>query len=261
MLKVEQILAWDDNYIYVIQDEATGITAVVDPTEAEPVLDLLQQKRWTLSYIFNTHHHPDHIGGNRTLIEETGCKVVGAAKDAARIPGISIRLLEGDVFFLGESEAKVFEVHGHTIGHIAYWFSEAKALFSGDTIFSLGCGKLFEGTPEEMWNSIAKLRKLPGDTKIYGSHEYTLDNAKFALLAEPENQALLAFVERVKQLRAAGKPTIPSLLKDECSANPFLRPDSIDIQRKFAMEGKPLAQVFGEIRRRKDLLDSGREIF
>lgn len=257
MLIIEQIPVGVDNYVYVIRDEATGLTAVVDPAEAAPVLELLERRSWPLDYILNTHHHPDHVGGNRLLQERTGCAVVGAAKDALRIPGISVKVTEGDRFALGESEAMIFEVHGHTRGHIAYWFTKSQALFCGDTIFSLGCGKLFEGTPQEMWSSLSKLRKLPGSTRIYCAHEYTLDNARFALIADPENFALQAFVRRAGKMRAEGKPTVPSLLSDECAVNPFLRPESQAIQDRFHVVGRELWEIFGEIRRRKDLLDSG----
>ncbi len=261
MLEIQQIPVLDDNYIYVLRDEATATVAVVDPAMAEPVLAFLEKRNWRLNFILNTHHHGDHVGGNRELIEKTGCKVIGASKDAARIPGITKRVGEGDEVLVGESQAKVFEVHGHTRGHIAYWFEKDNALFCGDTIFSLGCGKLFEGTPEEMWASLAKLRALPGDTRIYCAHEYTLENAQFAVVAEPGNEHLRKFVETAKAKRARGEPTVPSLLREECGANPFLRPESPEIQERFGVKGCELWRVFGETRRRKDLMDSGRPVF
>ncbi|MGD9600267.1 MAG: hydroxyacylglutathione hydrolase [Gammaproteobacteria bacterium] len=252
MLQIEQLPVLSDNYIYLIRDPATGETGVVDPAVAEPVLAALARLGWSLTYILNTHHHPDHVGGNETLIRQTGCRVVGPRADRARIPGIAIEVGDGDTFALGRAEARVFDVPGHTRGHIAYWFEASHALFCGDTLFALGCGRLFEGTPAQMWTSLGKLKALPGDTRVYCAHEYTQSNGRFALSVEPDNPLLVARMRRVDELRAAGRPTVPSTLAEECATNPFLRPESPEIQRAVGLVGAAAAEVFGATRARKD---------
>lgn len=224
MLQVTQIPVLQDNYLFVAQDKATGKTAVVDPAVAEPVLELLRESddMW-LDYILNTHHHADHVGGNWDLIKATGCEVVGYREDAERIPGISIELRDGDTFKLGESVAEVMFVPGHTLGHIAYWFKEDKILFCGDTLFAMGCGRLFEGTPEQMFDSLNKIAALPDDTTIYCAHEYTEANGNFALSVEPDNNALKERMQQVHRLRERHIPTIPTELGLERKTNPFLR--------------------------------------
>lgn len=251
---VEQIAVLSDNYVYLVHEPESGATAVVDPAVAEPVLTVLADKGWRLTHILNTHHHHDHTGGNLELKQATGAQVVGARADALRIPGIDVEVREGDTFLLGHAAAMVFETPGHTSGHIAFWFPDSHALFCGDTLFSLGCGRLFEGTAAQMWDSLVKLRELPPDTLVHCAHEYTAANARFARTVERTNPALAARVETVTRLRAANRPTVPCRLSDECAANPFLRADHPDTARAVGLPpGTEPARVFAELRRRKDV--------
>lgn len=252
MLEIHQIPVLSDNYVYLAHDVATGKTAVVDPATHEEVLEALAEKGWTLTHILNTHHHADHTGGNMALKQATGCTIVGPRADRDRIPGIDVEVGDGESYALGESVAKVFDVPGHTRGHIAYWFGESDALFCGDTMFALGCGRLFEGTPQQMWTSLSKLRALPGSTQVYCAHEYTKSNAAFAVTVEPDNGALVARKSMIDDMRARGERTVPSTLAEEIATNPFLRPDSPDLQKTLGMVGAPLVEVFAETRRRKD---------
>lgn len=239
MLRTELIPALSNNYIFLLHDDASGATAVVDPAEAEPVLTVLAQRGWKLSHIFNTHHHGDHVGGNLTLKRATGCDVVAPEKDRHRIPSIDRTVKEGDVVALGTRRARVMEVPGHTTGHIAYYFADDDALFCGDTLFLMGCGRLFEGTPEMMWASLAKIAALPNATRVYCAHELTLSNAKFAAAQEPQNQALQAHLQAIAAKRSRGECTVPGNLGEEKRLNPFLRASN--------------ASAFAELRRRKDV--------
>ncbi|NOQ35425.1 MAG: hydroxyacylglutathione hydrolase [Methylococcaceae bacterium] len=238
MLKVHQIPVLSDNYIYLLHDTDTEQTAVVDPAVAEPVLEALQSLDLSLNYILNTHHHSDHIGGNLKLKAATACQVVGAESDKKRIPLIDITLKEGDVFQLGSEAATIIETDGHTIGHIAFWFKNAEALFCGDTLFAMGCGRLFEGSAEQMWQSLNKLTALPTNTQIYCTHEYTEANGRFALTIEPKNADLKFRMQQVKAQRAQGLATVPFSLAEELATNPFLRAES--------------SSSFAEIRTKKD---------
>jgi hydroxyacylglutathione hydrolase len=251
-LKIELIPVLSDNYAYLVHEPKAGVTAVVDPPVVEPVLERLKARGWKLDLILSTHHHADHTGGNLELKQATGCRVAGAKADEARIPGIDLKLAEGDRFKLGEAEAQVFETPGHTSGHISYWFPDAKALFCADTLFSLGCGRVIEGSHAQMWSSLSKLAALPDDTLVYCGHEYTQANARFALSVDPDNQALQARAAEVQRQRAAGKPTVPTTLSAERAANPFLRPSDPAIRKKLDMANANDAEVFAEIRRRKD---------
>ncbi len=251
-LDILQINVLNDNYIYLIHDPDSGETACVDPAVAGPVKQALARKGWTLSQIFNTHHHGDHTGGNMELKQAFGCTITGNGNDAARIPGIDHRVSEGDTVKLGAHTAQVFDVPGHTSGHNAYWFADSNALFCGDTLFSLGCGRLFEGTADQMWNSLLKLRALPDDTLVYCAHEYTNANADFALSVDPDNAALKKRASEITELRQAGKPTVPSRIGDEKAANPFLRADADDLKIAAGLVGLGAARTFAEIRRRKD---------
>lgn len=241
-----------DNYGFLIHEAETGATAVVDPAEAAPTLVACAKHGWRLTHILNTHHHGDHVGGNLELKAKTGCKVVGPAYDRVRIPGLDIAVDEASGAELGNRHAQVFFVPGHTRGHIAYWFAEDRALFCGDTLFALGCGRLFEGTPAEMWNSLLKLRALPDDTRVYCAHEYTQSNARFALAAEPENETLRQEAARIHAARAEGAFTIPSLLGREKACNPFLRADQPNLRKHFGGPGMMDADVLGAIRAAKD---------
>ncbi len=247
-----QLPALSDNYIYLIADPESGEAAVVDPAEALPVLERLAQKGFRLRYLLNTHHHLDHVGANERLRQETGCHVVGYRGDARRLPAVTTLVEEGDEVALGRYRLRVLEVPGHTRGHIAYYLPEKGWLFCGDTLFALGCGRLFEGTPHQMWQSLNKLRKLPPETKVCCAHEYTLKNARFALTVDPENPKLKARYEEVKRLTEKGKPTVPSLMEEELATNPFLRADDPALQRQLGMEGRDPVEVFAELRRRRD---------
>ena len=251
-LDIKQIPVLNDNYVYLAHCPATGQTAVVDPAVAGPVLDTLTKTGWTLTHILNTHHHGDHTGGNLELKAATGCTIVGPKADRDRIPGIDVMVGDGDSYALGSSTAKVFDVPGHTRGHIAYWFEDSDALFCGDTLFVMGCGRLFEGTPAQMVHSLAKFDALPGQTRVYCAHEYTQSNGRFALTVEPGNNDLQNLMKDVDAKRAKGIPTVPSTLAQERATNPFLRPSSKGLQATIGMSGADIVDVFAEVRRRKD---------
>lgn len=253
MLQIHSLLVLEDNYIWLLHDPETGSTAAVDPAEAEPVLEALDDKGWNLTHILNTHHHWDHVGGNLVLKRQTGCQVYGAERDRDQIPGLDVALKEGDAVALGSIRAEVLAVPGHTQGHIAYWFAEEKALFCGDTLFAMGCGRLLGGTAEQMWASLDRLRRLPADTRVYCAHEYTQNNGRFALTVEPGNPALVRRMERVDAARRENLPTVPSILAEETATNPFLRPESPEIRAKLGLESAELVAVFAEVRRRKDV--------
>ncbi len=244
--------ALKDNYIHLIRDPASGAVAVVDPAEAGAVTEALSARDWRLGAILNTHHHADHIGGNHELKGRYGCPVIGARADRGRIPGLDVAVEDGSEYQFGCQTISVIATPGHTSGHLAYYFSETKALFCGDTLFSLGCGRLFEGTAAQMWASLLKLRALPADTRVYCAHEYTLANARFAHTIEPGNPALAARIEEAKRQREHGRPTIPTTLATERATNPFLRADEPGVAAALGMTGAPAAEIFAEIRRRKD---------
>ena len=241
-----------DNYGFLIHDPESGATAVVDPAEAAPTLAACTARGWRLTHILNTHHHGDHVGGNLDLKAKTGCTIIGPAYDRDRIPGIDVAVDEASGADFSGHHAQVFFVPGHTRGHIAYWFADNRALFCGDTLFSLGCGRLFEGTPAQMWSSLLKLRALPDETRVYCAHEYTQSNCRFALTAEPENAALAKQADRIATTRAAGGFTVPSTLAVEKACNPFLRADQPDLRKRFGGPGSSDADVLGAIRAAKD---------
>ena len=252
MLTIIQIPVLTDNYIYLIHDPLSEDTAVIDPALAQPVLDVLDKKGWRLTYILNTHHHLDHVGGNLELKEKNGCKIIAAQSDRERIPGIDIGVNEDDVISLGSHSVRIISTPGHTSGHIVYHFAEDCALFCGDTLFVMGGGRLFEGTPEQMWNSLQKLKKLPSATRIYCTHEYTQTNGRFALSVEPDNPHLQQKMLEVQRLRAENQPTVPSTIEQESATNPFFRTDSIGIQKTLGLEHQSPLSVFTELRKRKD---------
>ena len=241
-----------DNYGYLLHDAESGETAAVDTPDAAEISAQLAAKGWRLTHILNTHHHPDHAGGNLELKRRTGCTIVGPRADAARIPGIDLGVGEGEVVALGAHRATVFDTPGHTRGHIVYHFAAARAAFVGDTLFALGCGRLFEGTPGEMWSSLQKILQWPDDTRIYCAHEYTQSNARFAVTVEPHNDALRERVAGVARLRAAGLPTVPSTLGEERATNPFLRPHSRDLRATIALSAATEVEVFAKTRALKD---------
>ena len=251
-IEVHQFPCLNDNYGFLVHDVETGNTATVDTPEVGPINAALEEKGWQLTHILNTHHHFDHAGGNEELKERWGCTIVGAANDAHRIPGIDVTASDGDNFALGGSNAHVFETPGHTTGHIAFYFAEDGVAFVGDTIFALGCGRLFEGTPDQMWTSLSKLMALPDETVVYCAHEYTQANAAFALSVEPDNSALQSRAQEIADLRAKGIPTVPTTIGLERATNPFVRPDSVDLQSTIGMSGDDVVAVFAETRKRKD---------
>jgi len=210
-----------NNYAFLLHDNATGTTALVDAPEAAPVLAALEAKSWRLDLVLLTHHHSDHVDGLPELLEHFSPKIVGAAKDAYRLPKLDMALNEGDTVQVGSLTGHVIDVSGHTINHIAFAFDGA--VFTGDSLFALGCGRVFEGDMEMMHNSLQKLAVLPADTIVYSGHEYTLGNARFSLTIEPENQALVNRAKEVERLRVNGSPTVPSRLSLELATNPFLR--------------------------------------
>ena len=255
-MEIKRIPVLSDNYVFVLSDPQRKIAAVVDPAIAEPVIDYLQSIDARLVAIFNTHHHSDHVGGNKKLVAKfPNLCVYGGVEDRGRIPHQQVYLHEGDTVEFSDRTAQVFFIPGHTRGHIAYYFPPLEAegtgeLFCGDTIFAGGCGRLFEGTPAQMVNSISKLRQLPDRTRVWCAHEYTLSNLKFALTVDRDNQILQARYESVQQSRSQGIATIPSLLGEEKQTNPFLRWDTPSLQAIAKIE-EP-ARVFGRIRGMKD---------
>jgi hydroxyacylglutathione hydrolase len=252
-LTVLRVPVLSDNYSWLVHDEQSGKTAVVDPAEVDPIVHVLSAQNWTLTHVLNTHHHWDHTGGNLALKERYNATIVGPKADRERIPGIDVELADGDEYNLGSSRMVCFDTPGHTKGHITLYFPDNKALFPGDTLFSLGCGRLFEGSPAQMWDSLQKLMVLPKDTLVYCAHEYTLSNAKFALHVEPGNEALARRAEDVSVAREQGIPTVPSDVGVELATNPFLRPWSEEIRRQLGVEaGASDAEAFGAIRRAKD---------
>jgi hydroxyacylglutathione hydrolase len=249
-LSVEPVPCLSDNYAYILFDPAGGFCAVVDPSEADPVRRALGTRK--LTHIFNTHHHPDHIGGNGALKAAYGAKIIAAAKDKGRIPDIDEAVADGDVVRLGGHDARVIEIPAHTSAHVAYWFQADRAVFTGDTLFLMGCGRLFEGTPAMMHGSLARLMALPDETRVYCGHEYTENNGRFALSVEPQNPDLKSRMNDVRAARAQGKPTVPATMAVEKKTNPFLRTDSRAIRNTLGMADADNVAVFAELRKRKD---------
>jgi len=251
-LLIEQFTCRSDNFGVLIHDQQSGLTASIDAPEETPIRARLAEKKWHLAHIFTTHHHADHVAANMPLKAAFDCVVTGPAGEAAKIPGIDEAVSEGDTIQFGECEIEVIETPGHTLGHISYWIPSENVAFVADTLFAMGCGRVFEGTPEMMWNSLEKLLALPDETTIYCGHEYTLANAKFALSVDPDNTDLVARAKEVESLRAAGKPTLPTTIALEKKTNPFLRVNDPAIRKLLGMTDASPAEVFAEIRGRKD---------
>ena len=241
-----------DNFGYLIHDPLTKATASIDAPEAGPIIKALQREGWTLTDILVTHHHADHVGGIAELKTKYSCRVVAPFDKGTAIPLVDERVKDGDTVKVGNLAARVLETPGHTLDHISYVFDADRALFCADTLFSIGCGRVFEGTYSMMWDSLLKLRALPNDMRVYCGHEYTASNVKFALGIEPNNPALKARAEEVAKLRAANLPTIPTLIRDEKEANVFLRADVPAVAAAVGLAGKSPAEVFGELRERKN---------
>ena len=227
-MKIEIIKCLRDNYSYIIIDELDQIACVVDPSEAEPIINFLKNKRINLKYILNTHHHYDHVGGNLELKQKYSCEVVGVKGDKDRIPEIDILLEDNQIWKKNNFEAKIYHIPGHTTGHIAFHFFKEKKIFTGDTLFSLGCGRIFEGTYKQMFNSLKKIKELPKDTKIYCGHEYTLQNSNFCIAEDPDNLKLKEKIIEINEKIKNNLPTIPSVLSDELECNIFLKANNLE---------------------------------
>jgi hydroxyacylglutathione hydrolase len=252
MAQTRLFMCLNDNFGVLLHDPGTGATAAIDAPEAPPIEAALKATNWRLTDILVTHHHGDHTGGIEELKARHRCRVVAPDAEAGGIPDVDETVRENDKVLLGGIEARVIETPGHTAGHIAYFFPEDRLAFVGDTLFSIGCGRVIEGNPRIMWDSLLKLRALPDETRIFCGHEYTAANIRFAKTIEPENRALLAREKDVAALIAAGKHTIPSTMAEEKAANPFLRADIPEVAKSVGLSGEPAWQVFAEIRERKN---------
>ena len=251
-LEIVTIPCLSDNYAYLAHDPATGATAVVDVPEAAPIIAELARRGWGLDLVLLTHHHWDHVDGLADLLAAHPAKTAGAEADAHRLPPLDISLAEGDAISVGSENGQVIEVSGHTIGHLAFHFPSSAVVFTADSLMAMGCGRLFEGTPEQMHASLSKLAALPPETLVCSGHEYTQSNAKFALTIEPGNQDLILRMHQIEDARAKGLPTVPSRLSEELATNPFLRSDAPELRQTVSMPDAPAAEVFAEVRRRKD---------
>jgi len=251
-LEIVTIPCLKDNYAFLAHDPATGETAVVDVPEAAPVRAALEDRGWRLTLILITHHHWDHVQGVDELRAATGAAVVGAAADAHRLPPLDRAVTAGDTLAIGAETGTVIDVSGHTMGHVAYHFPDSGVVFTADSLMALGCGRLFEGDAATMWKSLSRLAALPGDTLVCSGHEYTAANAKFALTIEPDNAALTSRAEAIETARAEGRPTVPSTLAEELATNPFLRAGQPAVKAAVGMPDATDAEVFAEIRARKD---------
>jgi hydroxyacylglutathione hydrolase len=250
--QIRLFLCLKDNYGVLVHDPATGATAAIDAPDAAPIDAALAASGWKLSDILITHHHYDHTDGIRALKERHGARVVAPRDEAAKIPAVDETAGDGDTVKVGSLTAQVIGTPGHTLGQINYFFPIEKLLFAGDTLFSIGCGRVIEGTPGMMWQTLLKLRTLPDDTALYCGHEYTAANIRFALTIEPDNAALKARAAEVNNQVAAGTPTIPSLMGEEKRTNVFLRADDPAVAAAVGLAGKPAADVFAEVRKRKN---------
>ena len=251
-MKVEIIPCLKDNYSYAVIDIKNNKTCIVDPSESEPIINFLEKNNLKLNYILNTHHHYDHVGGNIELKKKYGAKVVGFEKDFKRIPEIDIHLTDGEIWKEDNFEAKIIHIPGHTLGHICFHFYNDNNLFTGDTLFSLGCGRIFEGTYQQMFSSLEKIKKLPPQTKIYCGHEYTLQNSKFCIKYDKENKDLLKKIEDINKKIKNKKPTIPSTIEDEIKSNIFLRSDNESIKINLNISGSSSLVAFSKLRDLKD---------
>ena len=251
-MKVEIIPCLSDNYCYIVNDEKTNTVAAVDPSEAKPVDDFLKKNSLKLDYILNTHHHYDHIGGNIELKKKYTAKIVGFVGDKHRIPGIDVVLKDNENWTFGNSLVKIIHMPGHTLGHICFFFENEKIAFTGDTLFSLGCGRIFEGTHKQMLESLNKIKRLPLKTKIYCGHEYSYKNAEFCMKYDRDNINTKRQFEKIKMLRSRNLPTIPTILEDELKSNIFLRCNENDLKIKLDMKNQEDFKVFTKIRDLKD---------
>lgn len=253
MLEVVQFPCRSDNFGVLLHDAQTGQTAAIDAPDLAPIVDVLDARRWTLTDIFTTHHHSDHVDANLELKSRYNCIITGPAAEADRIPGIDKTYKGGDHFEFAGRRVDVIDCPGHTLGGISLHIPSEKLLFAADTLFALGCGRLLEGTPAQMWQSLSTLMTLPDDTTIYCGHEYTVSNARFALTIDPNNAALVSRAVDIERLRADNKPTLPTTMALEKATNPFLRVGDKHVRAQLGMADAPDGAVFAEIRRRKDV--------
>ena len=251
-LKIFQFPCRQDNYGVILHDEDAGVTISIDAPETETIEDVLESRGLTLTHILTTHHHGDHVEGNEALKAKYGCQIFGPADEAAKIPGLDASHGHGDNFEIGGHRVEVIGTPGHTLGQIAYYFADQGVVFCADALFALGCGRIFEGTPEMMFTALNRLTALPDDTQVYVGHEYTLANAKFALSVDPDNEELVARAREITLMRDNGKPTLPTTIELEKRTNPFLRASDSKIRSLLAMEDATDLDVFTEIRVRKD---------
>lgn len=251
-LIIDQFMSRDDNFAVLVHDPESGETASIDAPEEEPIRIKLNEHGWALTHILTTHRHADHVEGNINLKQRFGPTIIGPEAEADRIPGIDQSVKDGDRITFAGRPVDVIATPGHTMGHVCYHFPEDRLLFAADTLFVLGCGRLFEGSPADMWASLQKLMALPDDTAVYCGHEYTLSNARFAVTVDPDNAELADRLKEIEALRADGKPTAPTTIGREKATNPFLRPHDPAIRRTLGMENASDTEVFAEIRRRKD---------
>jgi len=252
MIKVEIIPAKNDNYIFIVYNSNDQKAIVIDPTLCEPVIKFMKEKNLKLSYILNTHHHQDHVAANLKLKSITNCNIIGSKNDEERIPGINRTLSHDEILEINNIKFKIIETPGHTLGSICYWIQSENILFCGDTLFSSGCGRLFEGSAKEMLLSLEKIKLLPKETLIYCAHEYTLKNIDFALTIEPQNTHLLKKKRIAKNKRDKNLPTIPCKLSEELLTNPFLRTDLNTIKKKLRLETSHEYEIFQELRNKRD---------
>lgn len=252
-VEIEQFMCRSDNFGVLVRDPASGETALIDAPEEAAILEAIERTGWTPTVILTTHHHLDHVEANLALKERFGLRIVGPKAEASKIPGIDETVAEGDTLRLGGEEVRVIETPGHTAGHVSYHLPKSRVVFTADTLFALGCGRLFEGTPATMLASLKKLAALPAETAVYCGHEYTLSNARFALTVDPTNPVLKQRAKAIETLRAEGKPTLPTTIGDEMASNPFMRWHDPAIRRNLRMENATDEAVFAEIRKRKDV--------
>ncbi len=251
-LEIVTIPCLSDNYAFLAHDPASGETALIDAPEAAPILAELDSRGWQLSHVLLTHHHWDHVDGLSGILAKQPARVIGAKADEHRLPKLDQAVVEGDTFYIGGEPVEVLDVSGHTIGHIAFYMPQTGVVFTADSLMALGCGRLFEGEPAQMWASLCKLAALPDETIVCSGHEYTQSNAKFALTVDPDNAALRDRVADISRARAAGEPTVPSVLALEKATNPFLRAADPAIQAHLGLTNADPVSVFAEIRARKD---------
>jgi hydroxyacylglutathione hydrolase len=252
-LTIHQFICLEDNFGLLLRDEAVGAVATVDAPDGAAIAAELERLGWVLTDILLTHHHLDHVQGVPLLKSRfPGARVVGAKKDASRLPPLDLQVEDGDIVAVGASKARVIAAPGHTSGHILYYFEEDRVVFVGDTLFSLGCGRVFEGTMATMWGTLRKIASLPKETRVYCGHEYTLSNGKFAAVVDPTNARLRQRISEVEELRRAGRPTLPTTIGLERATNPFLRTDDSEVRKAIGMSDADAAEVFGAMRERKN---------